>query len=57
MKMGLWGAGWYLVPVRLGVNGVLSRQRDGGQQNKEQDQVGERRGIYDLVAEFSEPGQ
>lgn len=54
--MGSRGAGWYLVPVRLGVDGVLGRQRDRGQQNEEQDQVGERRGINDLVAQFSEPG-
>lgn len=49
-------AACYLVPVGLGVDGVLSRQRDGGQQNKEQDQVGERRGIDNLVAQLSEPG-
>lgn len=55
MKRGLWDAGRYLVPIRLGIDGVLSRQRDGGQQNEEQDEVGERRGIDDLVAQFSEP--
>lgn len=30
-----------LIPVGLWVNGVLSSQRDGGQQDEEEDQVGE----------------
>lgn len=45
----------YLVPVGLWVNGVLSSQGDGGQQDEEEDQVGEGGSIYDLVAQLTEP--
>lgn len=46
----------YQVSRGLGVNGVLSCQGDGGEEDEQQDQVGEGRGVDDLVAQLPEPG-
>lgn len=45
----------YLVPEGHGVDGVLSSQWDAAEQNEEEDDVGEGRGVDDAMTELADP--